>query len=94
MIKFGKVSNLSISIKDVDEKTFLNFKAEAIREGLKLGEAASEAFQLWINSKKLRRLKDFERIKIASEEIDQLREKSEKNFNSLEVLKKWREIRR
>ena len=85
---------MSISIKDVDERIFLNFKAEAIRDGLKLGQAATEAFQLWINSKKLKRLKDSERIKKASEEIDRLREKSEKGFNSLEELKQWRKVRK
>ncbi len=84
------MSILSISIKDVDEKTFLNFKAEAIKEGLKLGQAATEAFQLWINSKKMHRLKDFEIIKSASEKINELRKKSEKGFDSLEVLTRWR----
>jgi hypothetical protein len=37
-----------VSIKGVDEKIFREFKAEAVREGLKIGQALNFAMLAWL----------------------------------------------
>jgi hypothetical protein len=39
---------MQASIKDVDEKIFREFKAEAVREGLKIGQALNFAMLAWL----------------------------------------------
>src|SRR5579875_719079 len=46
---------MSVSIKDIDEKAFRSLKAEAAKAGMKVGDAASEAFRMWVISKRLGR---------------------------------------
>ena len=84
----------SVSIKDVDGNIFRNFKAEAIKHGLKLGEAASEALRLWITFKKYGRVWDRDRMLKAARDIDELRKKSAKGWSGVEEIRKWRERRR
>lgn len=43
---------MQVSIKNVDEDTFRNFKAEAVRERLHLGKAITLALQSWVNHKR------------------------------------------
>lgn len=43
---------MQVSIKNVDETIFRDFKAEAVREKLHLGEAITLALQSWVNHKR------------------------------------------
>ena len=65
---------VSISIKDVDESAFRNLKAEAVRRGMRIGDAASEAFRAWIASQRQVRVQDRERMLAAASDMDVLRE--------------------
>ncbi|KXA99943.1 hypothetical protein AKJ42_02080 [candidate division MSBL1 archaeon SCGC-AAA261C02] len=85
---------MSVTIKDVDENVYKNFKAEAVRRGLKVSEAATEAFRFWASLKKPRRVRNWSRIKKASKDIDRLREKSESEWSGTEEIRKWRDRRK
>ncbi|HLD33459.1 MAG TPA: hypothetical protein VJB66_01950 [Candidatus Nanoarchaeia archaeon] len=37
-----------VSIKNINKNTFREFKAEAIREGLTVGQALTSAMELWL----------------------------------------------
>ena len=39
---------MQLSVKEVDEKVFREFKAEAVRDGMKVGQALTLAMQFWI----------------------------------------------
>ena len=41
--------NMQLSVKEVDEKIFREFKAEAVKEGFKVGKALTLAMMLWIH---------------------------------------------
>ena len=43
---------MQITIKNVQEHVFREFKAESIREGLKVGDSLSLAMGLWIEKSK------------------------------------------
>ena len=45
------MTNTQISIKDVEQQTFKEFKAESVREGLKIGNALTMAMKLWLETK-------------------------------------------
>jgi len=40
---------MNITIRKIDEAAFRRFKAKAAEEGMKLGEALTQAIELWIN---------------------------------------------
>jgi len=42
------VSHMQVSVKDVEDQTFREFKAESVREGLKIGKALTLAMKLWL----------------------------------------------
>lgn len=42
---------MQVSIKDVDDQAFREFKAESVREGLKIGKALTLAMKFWLESK-------------------------------------------
>ena len=42
---------MQLSIKDVEDQTFREFKAESVREGLKIGKALTLAMKLWLENK-------------------------------------------
>ena len=86
----------TIVIKDVDEQAFRNLKGEAVKAGLKVGEAASQAFRLWIQQRTLQKIRDIDRLKKAAEIMDRNRSRlSElKEWSSVEVIRKWRELHR
>jgi hypothetical protein len=44
---------LTLVIKGIDEKRLREFKAEAIRRGLKLSQAFEEAIWLWLNKREI-----------------------------------------
>jgi len=83
----------SIVIKDVDEAAYRSLKREAVKAGLKVGEAASQAFRLWLRERSSGRVKDFEKIRRASREIDRLRERIGRvpGHDSTKVIREWRD---
>jgi len=84
---------MSISIKDVDENAFRNLKAEAVRIGLRVGDAASEAFRMWTASKR-HSIRDRERMIRAASEMDKLRSQSKKGWSGVYEIRKWRDKRK
>jgi len=42
---------MNITLRDVDEKVFRRFKAEAVKEGQKLGQAVTRAMKLWLEKR-------------------------------------------
>ena len=47
---------MQLSVKNVDDKVFRKFKAESVREGLKVGKALTMSMDSWLektNSKKM-----------------------------------------
>jgi len=63
---------------------------------LKVGEAASQAFRLWIQRRNLQRVKDIDRLKAAAEAMDRNRLKltTRDDWSTVEVIRRWRELRR
>lgn len=47
------MSKVTLVVKGADEKRLREFKAEAIRRGLRLAEALEEAIELWLSAKPL-----------------------------------------
>jgi len=43
---------MGVYIRGVDEKVYREFKAEPIRQGLKIGEAVTEALKIWLSKRK------------------------------------------
>ena len=46
---------MNITIRDLDEMVFKRFKAKAVEEGMKLGEAVTQAMNTWIKRRSVRR---------------------------------------
>jgi hypothetical protein len=86
----------NIVIKDVDEAVYRNLKGEAVKAGMKVGEAASQAFRLWVQQRSLGRVRDQERMRRAAARTDEMRRKigRAKGWDSTEVIRKWRELRK
>ena len=82
---------MSVSIKDIDENAYRNLKAEAIRHDMKIGEAASEAFRLWVASKRQVRQRDKERIQMAAQVMDMLREQEKDSWSGSDEIRRWRD---
>jgi hypothetical protein len=89
-----QVSLMSVSIKDLDEDTYRNLKAEAIRHGLKISDAATEAFRLWIASKRQTHQRDEERMRRAASDMDALRSESKTEWSGVEEIRRWRDDRK
>ncbi len=47
---------MTTAIRNVNKKVFAEFKAEAVREGLSIGEALNMAILSWLDKKKSRKL--------------------------------------
>lgn len=86
----------TIVIKDIDEAVYRSLKGEAIRSGLRIGDAASQAFRLWVQQRSLGRVRDRDAMRTASRAIDLQRAKigTVKGWSSTEVIRKWRDLRR
>ncbi|MEM2082742.1 MAG: hypothetical protein QXK34_03270 [Candidatus Bathyarchaeia archaeon] len=82
-----------IVIKDVDEGAYRRLKAEAMRRGIKVGQAASQAFRLWVQESELKPLKDVDRLRGAVRAIEDVRRglKRIEGWSSVEVIRSWRE---
>jgi hypothetical protein len=85
---------MSVSIKDVDEGAFRNLKAEAMRRGIRIGDAATEAFRMWVASKRQNKLRDQERMLEASKDMDKLRLNHTEEWSGVAEIRKWRDQRR
>lgn len=83
----------TVVIKDVDEEAFRRLKAEAVRRGIKIGQAASQAFRLWVQEAELKPLKDFSHLREAAAAIEESRLKLKpiEGWSSIEVIRSWRE---
>ena len=42
------VKSMNLTIRDLNESVFRKFKARAVEEGMKLGEALTQAMDIWI----------------------------------------------
>ena len=42
---------MNITVRDLDEVVFKRFKAKAVEEGMKLGEALTQAMEMWIKQR-------------------------------------------
>ncbi|MBO0889100.1 hypothetical protein J2P12_08385 [Candidatus Bathyarchaeota archaeon] len=86
----------NVVIKDVDGAAYRSLKAEAVRAGLKVGQAASQAFRLLVHERSLRGAKDFDTIRKASREIDRLREKVGRvpGYDSTRAIRECRDRRK
>ncbi|MBS7626478.1 hypothetical protein KEJ51_05510 [Candidatus Bathyarchaeota archaeon] len=82
-----------VVIKDVDEKAFRMLKSEAVKKGIKIGQAASQAFRLWAQESGFKPLKDIDRLKEAIEAVGNIRQKLQtiEGWSSVEVIRNWRE---
>ena len=80
-------------IKDVDENAFRRLKSEAIKKGVKIGPAASQAFRLRVQELELKPLKDFDRLKEATEAMEKARLNLQamEGWPGVEVIRSWRE---
>lgn len=85
---------MSVSIKDVEESAFRNLKAEAVRRGIKVGDAATEAFRMWVASKKQGKLRDKEMMLEAAKNMDKLRLEYKGEWSGAAEIRKWRDQRR
>lgn len=81
-----------VLLKKVDEGVFRLFKAEAVKEGVNVGEAAEKAFVQWIKSRRLQKVKERDRMKRAVEHIDAARTASGK-WSAVKEIRKWRELK-
>jgi hypothetical protein len=86
----------TVVIKGVDGNVYRNFKGEAMKMGLKMGQAATEAFRLWVHHTTSSRLGELERRKSLSESMDAKRAllTSEDGWDSTELIRSWRDARR
>jgi len=86
----------TVVIKDVDEEAFKNLKGEAVKAGLKVGSAASQAFRLWAQQRSLQKVKDIDKLRDAAEAMDRNRMKLNESddYSTVEVIRRWRELRR
>ena len=80
-------THMSVSIKGLDENAYRNLKAEAIRHGMRVSEAATEAFRLWVASKRQTRQRDEERMHT-------LRNESKATWSGAEEIRRWRDERK
>jgi hypothetical protein len=85
---------MSVSIKDLDENAYRNLKAEAIRNGMKVSDAATEAFRQWVASKRQTHQRDVERMRNAAKDMDELRQSNRIEWSGVEEIRRWREERK
>lgn len=48
------VISMNITIRGLDEGVFRRFKAKAVEEGMKLGEALTQAMEMWVRQRSLK----------------------------------------
>ena len=71
---------MQLTVKEVEEDVYKEFKAEAVREGFKVGKALTMAMDMWLEGRKTKKSR-FLQIKPwdwgpgtekASEEVDEI----------------------
>jgi len=45
---------MNLTIRDLDESVYRRFKAKAVEEGLRIGEAVTQAMELWIRQRSIK----------------------------------------
>ena len=65
-----------------------------MRSGIKVGDAATEAFRMWVASKREIRIRDRERMLEAAKDIDRLRLRHKEEWSGAAEIRKWRDQRR
>ena len=85
---------MRVSIKDVDEGAFRNLKAEAVRREMRVGDAATEAFRMWVSSKRQGKVRDEVRMLEAIQDMDRLRLEHDQEWSGVAEIRKWRDQRR
>lgn len=87
----------TIVIKGVDRQAYRKLKSRAAKEGLTMGQAASKAFMGWFSEQSLlvNRIRDPERMRIASNTLDKIRSKQkiQSDWSSEQVIREWRNRR-
>ena len=48
------VISVNITIRGLDEVVFRRFKAKAVEEGMRLGEAITQAMEMWIRQRSIK----------------------------------------
>lgn len=81
----------TVTIKKLDEDAYRLLKAEASRKGMRIGEAASEAFRKWVRSQKATRVKDKYGMREAIKHMDSTRMPSGE-WSATEEIRRWREF--
>jgi len=90
----NRKTRMSVSIKGLDENAYRNLKAEAIRHGMRVSDAATEAFRLWVASKRQTRQRDIERMRKAAKDMDTLRSEGKATWSGAEEIRRWRDERK
>jgi hypothetical protein len=85
---------MSVSIKDLDEDAYRNLKAEAVRSGMKVSDAATEAFRQWVALKRQNRHRDEQRMRNAAADIDALRNTGAEDWSGAKEIRRWRDERK
>jgi hypothetical protein len=85
---------MSVSIKDLDEDAYRNLKAEAVRSGMKVSDAATEAFRQWVASKRQTRHRDEQRMRNAAADMDVLRNMGAEDWSGAKEIRRWRDERK
>jgi len=83
----------TVVIKGVDERVYRKLKGEAMRAGLKVGDAASQAFRLWVQQRTPSKARDTERLRRVCQRIDENRSRLRvlEDWSSVKVIRHWRE---
>ena len=86
----------TVVIREVDERSYRNLKAEAARRNLRMGEAATQAFRNWVIARKGKRVRDVARMVQAAKEMEKIRSSISpgKQWSSVKEIRKWRRLRR
>ncbi len=42
---------MNVTVRDLDETVYRRFKARAVEEGMKLGEALTQAMEMWVKQR-------------------------------------------
>jgi hypothetical protein len=92
------MSRETIVIKGVEKKAYRRLKSRAAKEALTMGQAASKAFMDWSSEQPplAHRIRDPERMRIASETMDRIRSKQkvQADWSGERVIREWRDRRR
>ena len=85
----------TVVIKGVDVDVYRNFKGEAMKVGLKMGQAATEAFRLWVHRMASSRVDEIERRRTLAQSMDAHRAQLSRDdeWDSTEVIRSWRDVR-